>query len=101
MSNTADGSSERDLSWDEAEARFRKIVADGDIDWTDHALQALKDDGLQTTDFMNALRGGRINRVEVRHGQVRYCVSNRQMTAVVSLASDTELCAITAWRNDA
>jgi hypothetical protein len=84
-----------------AEARdlFRRIVATGDVEFTGHAIDELKKDNLATTDCLNVLRGGEVVTTELRFGKIRYCVATKQMTAVVTIVSETELCVITGWRN--
>ena len=79
---------------------FRRIVMDGDIDFTDHAREELKKDNLHTTDCTNVLRAGEVVGTSLRHGKLRYRVENKQMTAIVTVVSETELCVITAWRNE-
>lgn len=100
MSSPADDPSIIELKPDEARALFRRIVKDGDIEFTGHALVELENDNLHTTDCMNVLRGGEVVGTELRHGKIRYRVATKQMTAIVIVVSDAELCVITAWRNE-
>jgi len=100
MSYTQNDPSTRELKPDEARDIFRRIVKDGDVEFTGHALKALKDDNLLTTDCLNVLRAGECTGTELRHGKLRYRVENRQMTAIVTVVSENELAVVTAWRNE-
>lgn len=101
MSYTEHDPSTRELKPDDARDLFRRIVSgDGDVEFTGHALKALKDDNLLTTDCLNVLRAGECTGTELRHGKLRYRVENRQMTAIVTLVSGKELAVVTAWRNE-
>jgi hypothetical protein len=100
MSSPTDDLSTIELKPDVARDLFRRIVKDGDIEFTKHAREELKKDNLHTTDCMNVLRGGSVVATELRHGKIRYRVETNQMTAMVSIVSETELCVITAWRNE-
>lgn len=99
MSRSENDPSIVELKPDEARDLFRSIVADGDVEFTGHALVELKNDNLLTTDCLNVLRGGEVVGTQIRHGKLRYRVANKQMTAMVAVNSQTELCVITAWRN--
>lgn len=100
MSSTENDPSTIELQWGEAEALFRAIVEDGDVEFTQHAQQELKNDNLHTTDCLNILRGGRVVATQLRYGKIRYRVSTGTMTTVVTLTSETELCVVTAWRHE-
>lgn len=100
MSSTESDPSATELKPDAARELFRRIVKDGDVEFTGHALGALRDDNLLTTDCLNVLRGGEVVATELRHGRVRYRVETNQMTAIVTVVSETELCVVTAWRNE-
>lgn len=100
MSGTENDPSTRELKPDEAEALFRRVVKEGDVAFTGHAIEELEKDNLHTTDCLNVLRGGRVVATELRHGKLRYRVTTKLMTAMVAVASETEVCVITAWRNE-
>lgn len=99
MSSSENDPSIMELKPDEARELFRRIVNDGDIEFTEHARAELEKDDLHTTDCLNVLRGGEVVGVELRFGKLRYRVATNQMTAIVTVVSETELCVVTAWRN--
>jgi hypothetical protein len=99
MSDPVVDLSTTELKPDIARDLFRRIVHEGDIGFTGHALAELRNDNLHTTDCMNVLRGGEVVGTELRHGKIRYRVETTKMTAIVMVVSETELCVITAWRN--
>ena len=82
-----------------ARKRLRKIVAQGSVVFSGHALEEMAKDGLTDVDLKNVLRGGVITEpAEEVKGSWRYRVRTRRMVGVVAFRGETECIVVTAWR---
>jgi len=86
------------LSNDAAKRRIVEILSRGTVSFSDHALDALRDDGLTTVDAVNVLRGGVVEFSEQQRQTWRYRVRTSQIVVVVAFRSETMLRVVTAWR---
>ncbi len=77
----------------------RLIAETGVADFSHHALDEMKKDGLETTDCLNLLRAGSFEEPEYEKGEYRYRACTRRMCIVIVFLSDSRLRFITAWRN--
>ena len=83
----------------DARKLIRGILEHGDVTFTDpHAYDELANDGLETIDAINVLRGGVVAEAEFEHGAWRYRVSTARICVVVEFVSPTRLVVVTAWR---
>lgn len=86
------------LSNDDAKRLIARIVREGTVGYSNHALDEMAKDNLTTVDVVNVLRGGIVEfSEEVRHTW-RYRVRTSRMTVVVAFHSETRLRVVTAWR---
>ena len=87
------------LTASEAKKLIRQIHEHGIVTFADpHALNALADDGLDTGDAINVLRGGVVEEPEFENGAWRYRVRTARICVVVEFESEAELIVVTAWR---
>lgn len=86
--------------FDAAQAKriIRTALGGGTVAFTDHALDEMEKDDLQTTDIVNVLRGGVVEPPEMEKGTYRYRVRTSRMCAVVAFRSASEVAVVTAWR---
>lgn len=82
----------------EAKKIALEIVENGIVDYSGHAKEEMKNDGLQTTDCINLLRAGLFTTSEYRNGEWRYRVESPRICFIVAFASETRLRVVTAWR---
>lgn len=74
------------------------VLNEGDLEFSAHALQEMKKDGLSELDIVNVLRGSWPEPGEYEHGSWRYRISTQQITVVISFRDDSWLVVVTAWR---
>ena len=77
---------------------MRSIVANGDVEFSGHAIEEMAADHMETTDCINVLRGGVVYPGELEKGTYRYRVETPRMAVVVAFRSTTKLRVVTAWR---
>ena len=78
---------------------IREILRGGVVTFVDpHALNALADDGLDSGDALNVLRGGIVDEAECENGAWRSRVRTARICVVVEFESEAELIVVTAWR---
>ena len=88
-----------------ARATVRRIVRLGSVTFTEHARDAMRDDGLEQIDVLLALRGGWVEEAEWENGAFRYRVRTQSIVVVIELEYDDEsavekaeeLVVITVW----
>jgi hypothetical protein len=85
------------LQPDEAKARIREIVEDGEFRWSRHAREELAKDDLESSDALNVLRAGVVEPAEWENGQWRYRVRTSRMVVVIAFV-ESGLRIVTAWR---
>lgn len=87
------------LHLDAATALIHRIVRDGAVAWSQHALHEIRADDLTTVDCVNVLRGGAVSEpAELINGTWRYRIHTQRINVVVAIRSETELVVVTAWR---
>jgi hypothetical protein len=82
----------------QARRLIQRIINDGDVSWTRHALDEMAKDNLTTVDCINVLRGGVVEPAEEIRGTWRYRVCTARIYVVVGFRSETRLVVVTAWR---
>jgi hypothetical protein len=82
----------------DARTRIRRIIKDGTVDFSRHALKEMEKDNLTTVDCTNVLRGGWVEPPELRDGTWRYRVRTDHMCVVVAFRAETRIVVVTAWR---
>ena len=87
------------LGNDAAKRLIVRILGEGTIGFSNHALDEMAKDHITTVDVANILRGGVVEFSEDVSRTWRYRVRTSQMTAVVAFRSDNALTVVTAWRN--
>ena len=75
-----------------------RIVREGTVGYSNHALEEMAKDGLTTVDVVNVLRGGDVEFSEEERRSWRYRGRTSRMTVVVAFRSETQLTVVTAWR---
>lgn len=96
MSDGAQG-----LTPDQAKSRIRKALQSGSADvvsFSGHAFREMTRDKLETTDILNALRGGWVDPAEYENGEWRYRVQTRMLCVVISFPGEGRVRVVTAWR---
>jgi len=87
---------------DPADAKkvIRRILDDGIVKPTKHALREMREDRLDTVDCVNVLRCGWVEASEWENGAWRYRVRTHRIFVVVELSLESAplLFIITAWR---
>ncbi len=81
-----------------AQRLIRKILAAGQVSWSDHARDEIAKDKLSIPDCANVLRAGIVEEPEYDRGSWRYRVRTQRIYVVISFRSETELSIVTAWR---
>ncbi len=89
----------RPLKPPEAKALAREIAESGVVKFSQHALDEMEKDDLETTDCLNLLRAGVFELPEYEKGEWRYRVCTPRMCIVVAFGSRMGLRVITAWRS--
>lgn len=75
----------------------RRILDEGTVLFTDHALRELANDRKSTIDAINVLRGGAYSEPEWENGAWRHHAYTPRFTVVIEFESVRELLIITAW----
>jgi hypothetical protein len=87
------------LTPDAATATIHRIIRDGQIAWSKHALAELAADNLTTVDAVNVMRAGAVMQAaDLERGSWRYRMETRRICVVVAFRGDAELVVVTAWR---
>jgi Domain of unknown function (DUF4258) len=82
----------------EAKRLIGRILEAGDVRFSQHALDEMAKDALDTVDCTNVLRGGVVEPGEWENRSWRYHVRTARMCVVVAFRSTTALVVVTAWR---
>jgi hypothetical protein len=77
---------------------IRRILAEGSVRFSKHALEEMVNDDLSEMDIVNVLRGGFPGPGELENGSWRYCVRAQRIAVVVAFRSEASLVGVTAWR---
>ncbi len=75
-----------------------KILVDGTVIFSNHALDELANDEMSEQDAINVLRAGRFDPAEFEKGSWRYRVHTQRFCVVTSFDSETLVVVVTAWR---
>jgi hypothetical protein len=87
------------LDRERATALIHRIIRDGQVAWSQHAIDEMRKDKLTTVDCTNVLRAGAVTEpADLERGTWRYRVHTQRMCVVVAFRSDEELVVITVWR---
>ncbi len=90
---------EEPLHPDAATRLIARIVREGSVAWSQHALAAMRDDSLTTVECVNVMRAGVVSEPgELEGGSWRYRIHTQRICVVVAFRSDTELVVVTTWR---
>jgi hypothetical protein len=81
-----------------AQRLIRKILAEGQVSWSDHAKAEIAKDKLHIPDCANVLRAGVVEEPEYERGTWRYRVRTQRICVVVAFRAENELAIVTAWR---
>ena len=84
----------------EAKKRIRKVIEEGEVIYSDHALKEMKKDRLTTHDCLCVLRAGIVDPPEWEKGKWRFPVRTMHMHFVVELPLNAGLRVevVTGWR---
>jgi len=91
---------EEPISRTEMRALLRKIIEDGEISFSRHALGQMEDRELTSDDCLAVLRAGWCEFEELINNTWRYRITTHQICVVVAFRSETFAKVITAWRID-
>jgi hypothetical protein len=87
------------LTFVEARQLVRRILQNGAIGFSRHALDEMRNDNLSEIDIKNVLRGGHVTDCILEKGTWRYRVTTPNMTAVVAFRNEYEVKVVTTWRS--
>lgn len=89
-----------DLPLREVEARqlLTRILAEGSIVFSRHALDEMANDQMVEQDAINVLRAGRFDPAEWENGDWRYRIHTQRFCVVAAFDSETLAVVVTAWR---
>jgi hypothetical protein len=84
----------------EVEARqlLTKILVDGSVIFSRHALEEMRKDQMVEQDVINVLRAGSFDPAEWEHGGWRYRIHTQRFCVVTAFDSETLAVVVTAWR---
>ena len=82
----------------DAEHLAKKILKDGQVAWSRHALDEMEEDNLSAVDVTNVIRGGWCEGVDFENDSWRYRIRTQKIVAVVAFRSEAEMVVVTAWR---
>ena len=83
-----------------AKRRIRDILVEGEVVFTAHAFEEMKQDGISQAEVVHVLRSGVVEPAESERGSWRYRVRANKIYAVVSFRSALIALVVTAWRTD-
>jgi hypothetical protein len=88
------------LSPPAAKALIRDILANGEVTFSEHALDEMgkEDPDITEEETFAVLRGGIVEPAEFRSGSWRYRVRAMGIYVVVAFRSETRVKVVTAWR---
>ncbi len=82
----------------DAKKLVRRILEDGFVGFTQHALDELARDGMTTVDAVNVLRAGVVHDPEWENGSWRYRAETQRFCVVFEFETEEECLVVTAWR---
>jgi hypothetical protein len=84
----------------EVEARqlLNRILADGQVVFSRHALDEMSNDQMVEQDVIDVLRAGRFDPAEWENGNWRYRIHTQRFCVVAAFDSETLVIVVTAWR---
>ena len=82
-----------------AQRLIREILENGEVVFSRHCEDELREDNLTTLDCTRVLRGGWIEPPDFERGSWRYRVRSARICVVVAFRSETKLVVVTAWRD--
>jgi hypothetical protein len=84
----------------EVEARqlLSRILVEGRVVFSRHALDEMANDHMIEQDVVNVLRAGRFDPAEWESGDWRYRIHTQRFCVVASFDSETLVVVVTAWR---
>jgi len=83
----------------DAKKLARWIVENGTFEFSGHAIEEMKNDGLEAGDGLNNIRAGSYEEPELHNGEWRYRVQTQRVCVVIAFMSEAHLRVVTAWRN--
>lgn len=86
------------LSPPEARKLILKIVAEGSVQFSQHALDEMEKDRMIIADCLRVLRGGWVEPAEFENGSWRHQVRTQSACVVNAFYAEEELFVVTAWR---
>lgn len=75
-----------------------KIIEEGSISISDHAVKEMEKDGLTAPDCISVMRGGVVEEPGFENGTWRYRIRTQRIYVVVAFRSEIELSIVTTWR---
>jgi hypothetical protein len=90
------------LSYQDAKVLMRRILTEGDVRWSDHALKQMAEDEfgpVSKVDVTNVIRGGVVDRANFDKKTWRYRVGTARISVVVAFRGTSALAVVTVWRN--
>ena len=84
----------------EVDARqlLTRILVDGRVVFSRHALDEMANDQMVEQDVINVLRAGRFDPAEWENGDWRYRIHTQRFCVVATFDSETLAIVVTAWR---
>lgn len=82
----------------DARALLRRILEEGSVRFSSHALEEMAKDGIGEEDVRHVLAAGAVAPGEWENGSWRYRVTVRDVTAVATFRSELLAVVVTAWR---
>ena len=86
------------LAPDEARRLIRQALDADDVEFSQHAIDEMGNDGLDVADCRRILRAGVVEEPEWERGSWRYRVRTRCACVVVAFDSMAAVIVVTAWR---
>jgi hypothetical protein len=81
-----------------AKALIKSILKNGEVTFSEHALEEMAKDELTTVDCVNVLRAGVVEAPEFERGSWRYRTRTNRIYVVAAFRSEQHLKIVTAWR---
>lgn len=82
----------------DAKRLAREIFEDGQVELSSHAIDEMRNDGLQTADWLNLVRAGVFEAAEYINREWRYRIHTSRICIVIAFVSAERLKIVTAWR---
>jgi len=98
MGREGEGMLKEPLHGGQLRSLTRKIIDEGEVEFSSHALAEMSKDGLSEMDIVSVLRAGTTEPGELERGTWRYRISTERICVVVAFRSEHWLVVVTAWR---